>query len=289
MIGATLSAAALALGLLAGSGDGAPAAAQTIYLKDGSVVRGSVQATTDESVTISTPNGVLTVPKTEVMRIDFGGEPLSQPVATPIPAATPAPVWEPPAALAAPPRPEGRWHGYANAFFGNRAMSDYWDPVQSQGQFAIETTFLPPDWGLGLAVDLTSSYAEGTVEDDPDLEGITFEGSTSEFDFGIRGVTEATRGICPITASVGTGICSMNASFAGRDEAGNRLEERGSGVGYWFSLGLHFRMFDHLNLGGSFRVSRADVELFGVSENAGGVQIGLTMGGSWGWPSYRKR
>ena len=240
-------------------------------------------ATTADSVTIETANGALTIPRAEVLRIEFGaGEATAPPVVAPA-AAAPPPAWEPPAAIASPP-PVGRgWAGYVNAFAGSRSMNSTWEPVASQGQFALETTFLPPGWDVGVAVDLTSSYASGKVEDDPDLENVTFEGSTSEFDVGARFVADLNRGVVPVTASVGAGLCSMTATFSG-EEDGQVIEDSGSGTGYWLSAGVHLRMLEHLNLGLSMRVSRADVEVFGIRSNAGGGQLGFTAGVSFGFP-----
>lgn len=52
-------------------GVGAPALAETIHLKDGSVVKGSIQESASSYVTAKTPYGLQKYPKEEIVRIEF--------------------------------------------------------------------------------------------------------------------------------------------------------------------------------------------------------------------------
>ena len=78
-----------------------PALAETILLKDGSRMTGTILGADADSVRFQTPDGVLTIRRERIQSIDYGTEP-------PAPRSTSPPATSPPAATSPPRDKVGR-------------------------------------------------------------------------------------------------------------------------------------------------------------------------------------
>ena len=80
-----------------------------------------------------------------------------------------------------------QWSGNVNFLLGVKSMdSTDWDPVDDHAAFGVMVDFKQRDWPISIALDFLGSYGEETVG------RVKFEGSTSEFNAGVRKISFGT-------------------------------------------------------------------------------------------------
>ena len=168
--------------------------------------------------------------------------------------------------------PANAWTGNVNAFLGQKTLDeDDWSPIDKQPEFGVLLDFKQQDWPVSIAIDLLGSA------DDTTVAGVLIEGSTSEFDVGIRKIWEVSGS--PIRPYIGGGLAFVNAEVKGTYIF--TVTEDDSGTGIWLNGGVYWTLSQHFNLGLDLRYSQADVTLYGIDVQAGGTHAGIILGYHW--------
>lgn len=180
------------------------------------------------------------------------------------------------ASLAAPSlAAAGDWKGDVNVLLAGKHLDSDWTPTEHQGELGLETSWEGPDWPIDIAADALFSGATADLNDD----GFTKQrGETSELDLGVRKIWRPAPMVRPY---LGGGL----AAVRGRIERSNpfvTVSDENSAAGVWFGGGVYWTLAKAFNLGLDARVSNAEMKLFGVTRNAGGVHLGLLLGYHWG-------
>lgn len=164
------------------------------------------------------------------------------------------------------------WTGNVNFFLGGKTLEENdWAPVDQQAEFGVLVDFKQQNWPVSIALDFLGSVDEATEL------GVNFEGSTSEFDVGVRKIWEVSGS--SIRPYVGGGLAFVNAEFKGT--AFTTISQDDNGTGIWLNGGVYWTLGQHFNLGLDLRYSQADVTLFGVDIDAGGTHAGVILGYHW--------
>jgi hypothetical protein len=232
----------------------AQAGASRVVLDDGSVVEGEITSMTADEVVVKTSSGNRTIPKSKILRIEFGAASASTPAPPPSPEMSPAATAPPPQPTPPPsgwakpgttpvpstaaPQPTAQpdtGSGYPeprrgrrdsafgaphpafvfNGFLGGKTLNEDWDPVGNQVQFGMEMTFLPmADIPLGFALD--AAIANGTAYGDA--------GGIPDDDITYNAQTaELDFGIrflqeidphVPVAFAIGGGVAAVSASYS---------------------------------------------------------------------------
>lgn len=162
--------------------------------------------------------------------------------------------------------------GNVNFFLGQKSLdSDDWWPVEDHAAFAVLVDFKQSSWPVSIALDFLGSYEESTEF------GIKFEGTTSEFDVGVRKIWETPSS--SIRPYIGGGLAFINAEFKGTTLF--TVSDDDNGVGIWLNGGIYWTLGQHFNLGIDLRYSKAEVTIFDIDGEAGGTSAGLILGYHW--------
>jgi len=183
------------------------------------------------------------------------------------------------AAAAFTPSPaRADFEGNVNFFLGEKSLdSNDWKPLDSQFEFGAVMSFGQSDWPVQIAGDVLVSV------DETDVQGITFTGTTFEFDAGIRWLILKKGKVFPY---LGGGVGLIGAGLKGDFGVGD-VDAADVALGVWADTGVFFRLGSHFNIGLDLRYSSADVDLdFGsgfVAQDvyAGGFSYGLLLGFGW--------
>ena len=164
------------------------------------------------------------------------------------------------------------WTGNVNAFLGQKTLDeDDWAPLDKQAEFGVLVDFKQQDWPVSIAFDYLGTYDEATEF------GVNVEGTTSEFDVGVRKIWEVSGS--SIRPYVGGGLAFVNAEF--KRTTFPTVSDDDNGTGIWLNGGVYWTLGQHFNLGLDLRYSQADVTLFGVEGEAGGTHAGVILGYHW--------
>jgi opacity protein-like surface antigen len=167
---------------------------------------------------------------------------------------------------------ESTYTGNVNFLLGQKSLeSDDWSPLEDQFAFAVLVDFKQAHWPVSIALDFLGSYDEQTQL------GIKLEGTTSEFDAGVRKIWQVSGG--SIKPYIGGGIAFINAEIKAIDFV--TVSDDDNSVGYWLNGGIYWTLGLHFNLGVDLRYSDADVTIAGVDGEAGGSTAGLLLGYHW--------
>ena len=168
--------------------------------------------------------------------------------------------------------PANQWSGNVNFLLGAKVLEESeWAPVDEHAAFGVLIDFKQKQWPVSIAIDLLGSYSEETEL------GVKFEGTTSEFDLGVRKIWDVQGS--SIRPYVGGGLALVSGEFKGIGFTTASQDDDGTGI--WLNGGIYWTLGPHFNLGLDFRVSTADVTLFGVEVDAGGTSGGLLLGYHW--------
>ncbi len=161
---------------------------------------------------------------------------------------------------------QGLWKGTIRIFLGAKALDEVdWEPVESQGEFAILTDFGPEEWPIRMAVDLRLGASQ--VED---FLGFDILSTSWELNLGVRRVFETGSSVKPY---IGGGL-----SLGGAELELDGVGESGSGVGLWLDVGVDFGLGGSVSLGFELAFSFIPVEIVGIDTDAGGGHFGFTLG-----------
>ena len=144
--------------------------------------------------------------------------------------------------------------------------------MDEQTQFGILLDFRPKNWPVNIAVDYLKSDDDDTVN----MFGtpLKVEAETREIDIGIRKIFENSPTLRPY---IGGGLAFINGEFG----IEGMISQDDDAVGIWLNAGLYWTLAKHFNLGFDLRYSWAEITLFDVDANAGGLQAGVFLGFHW--------
>ena len=164
------------------------------------------------------------------------------------------------------------WTGNVNFFLGQKTLEENdWAPADEQAEFGVLVDFKQSHWPVSIAIDLLGSIDKVTVS------GVDIEGSTSEFDIGVRKIWEVANS--SIRPYIGGGLAFINAEI--KATGFNTVSQDDNGTGIWLNGGVYWTLGQHFNLGLDLRYSQADVTVFGVDVDAGGTHAGIILGYHW--------
>lgn len=165
------------------------------------------------------------------------------------------------------------WSGNVNLLFGAKSLDENdWYPVEDQGEFGVLIDFKQEEWPFSIAIDMLGSAADETIA------GWYYEGSTSEFDLGVRKIFELENST--IRPFIGGGLALVSAETSW-GFGGPWFSDSDSGAGLWLNGGVYWTLSEAFNLGFQLRSSAANVTLFGVEGSAGGGHAGFMVGYHW--------
>jgi hypothetical protein len=180
--------------------------------------------------------------------------------------------------------------GHIHLFGGVKALDENeWEPVDSQQELGLQTSFGAAAWPVMVAVDYF--HATDDVDDGP----FTFTGTTQEIGLGVRKIWTKGRahpyiggGAAWIDAEVETEAprpapAPGAALLPEPDPDGGTSSVSDSAAGIWVGGGVFWRLGTHVDLGIAARFSSANVEIFGDELQAGGLHAGVLLG--FGWPA----
>jgi Outer membrane protein beta-barrel domain len=144
-----------------------------------------------------------------------------------------------------------------------------WDPVDHQFLFGAQGDLQPEGWPIGLAYGALLSIGAKSVG------GVDLTGTTVELRAGARKVFLEEGAV--IRPYIGGGIAMIAASLDA-DVGGVTVSDDDVGFGPWFGGGVYFAVSDELHVGLDISKSQADVTLFDVDADAGGVSIVVLFG-----------
>ena len=168
--------------------------------------------------------------------------------------------------------PANAWTGNVNFFLGGKSLDENdWAPVDQHAEFGVLVDFRQQDWPVSIALDFLGSTEEATEL------GLNVEGTTTEFDVGVRKIWGAEGST--IRPYIGGGLAFVNAEF--KVTSGFPVSDDDNGTGIWLNGGVYWTLGQHFNLGLDLRYSQADVTLFDVDVDAGGTHAGIILGYHW--------
>lgn len=162
--------------------------------------------------------------------------------------------------------PETAYGSHFNVVVGNNSLHDVPGTLGDQLELGLQFDFRPPGW---MNTFLFGGVLLGVSDTRPD--GIW--AGADEIDLGVRQYLEIPD--MPYSFHYGGGVAFVD--YAEYDEfAGDAEVFSDSGTGYWYGVGVSFRLGARMSLGLDYSVSHADM--------AGGVDIGGThVGVVLGW------
>ena len=241
-------------------------AAQTIILRNGTVIGGTVLSSQGGVITIQTGVDVVRVRASEVLRIEGTPDP-PQPTPPPraAPGATPQPFSKREDPLDA--------HGSAEFTFGGKLASDDWRPVEKQGEIGIQGTWTPVGWPASLALDGFYSDGRGHTRDTTGTVKVNLNGTSFEVAGGARKIFRAGS----LHPYAGAGVMWARAAITA-DKGGATGGIGGTGYGLWVGAGVWRPLGTRGILGIMGRYSWAQTNIQGNHVNVGGAHLALTFG-----------
>ena len=165
------------------------------------------------------------------------------------------------------------WTGNVSGYVGHKSVdNDDWPNLDSQRSAGVISDFRKQNWPVSIAADLIFAAADngsGTIEN---------TGGTAEMHLGARKIfTLETTSFRPY---VGGGIAIISASLE-NENAGVTIEDDDTVFGAWIGAGTYYAVTPSFNLGLDVRYSKAEVTLFDIDREAGGLYAGITAGYHW--------
>lgn len=142
-----------------------------------------------------------------------------------------------------------------SVLYGKKYLND-WDPIDSQSEFGVGVTFLPPTWPFIGVVNYMRSKdsATDTTESPPEKHS----GQTAELTFGVRkNLTDEA-----IKVFAEGGLAYLSAKNKIVPAAGNSRRDSGSSLGLWLGAGVDVMVGNSISVGGLIWMSKGrDMEL----------------------------
>ena len=173
------------------------------------------------------------------------------------------------------------WSGNVNLLLGAKFLDDDdWEPVDEQVEGGILVDFKQNRFPLSIAIDLLYSGNDQDIGVDVfgfGTFGAHVEARTTEVNIGVRKIWEKFETVRPF---IGGGMAIINAELESKTLGASESDDD-TGLGVWIDAGIYLTLSQRFNLGVDARWSRAEVDLFGVTGQAGGWHIGAMAGFHW--------
>jgi len=184
--------------------------------------------------------------------------------------------------------------GEASLFFGQKELDGDFDPVDSQSEIGVVTSW-DFDWPVALAVDILQSSDDDTVVDsgynyDIDVDSMELNVGVRKF-WGAKIRPYAGGGLAWVELD-GQLIVSGLAARGGIPLPFTVLDDKDSDIGYYANVGVAFRLGRHFQVAVDVRYSDATAEIevndpFGgpspgmMKFDSGGTHYGALLGAHW--------
>lgn len=148
--------------------------------------------------------------------------------------------------------------------YGKKYLND-WEPIDSQSEFGLGMTFLPPAWPVTGVVNYSRSKdsATDTTESPPEK----YSGQTTELNFGVRkNLTDEA-----IKVFAEGGLAYLSAKYKIVPVAGESRRDSGSSLGLWLGAGVDIMVGNSISVGGLIRMSKGR----GMELSIGGTHFNL--------------
>ncbi|MCK4786753.1 MAG: hypothetical protein KAV87_23545 [Desulfobacteraceae bacterium] len=174
----------------------------------------------------------------------------------------------------------GDWTGNINVFLGMKYLDEGdWAPIEDKLESGITVDFKQQGWPVSIAIGyLLSSDDSFGLYYFPGIGTITnVQGETTELSIGVRKIWDHSPVVRPF---IGGGIALISAELEAWPFA-NTVSDHDDAIGIWIGGGVYWTLAGHFNLGFNLRWSKAEVTLFGVDSEAGGIHAGFFLGFHW--------
>lgn len=153
-----------------------------------------------------------------------------------------------------------------NAFGGRKMLDEEdWEALAVHNEIGATGTFGPPNWPVHVALEAYGSRAAHAKTSTTTVE--IGAGVRRIFDFGA------------IRPYVGLGVEGARADYIVEVDEEVFETEADRGIGAWIGGCASFRFGNYGNVGVLVRYSTAEVELGARTVDAGGLHVGVTIGG----------
>jgi opacity protein-like surface antigen len=164
--------------------------------------------------------------------------------------------------------------GNVRGFIGQKSLDDDdWSPVDKHGSMGVFFDIKKHSWPVSIAIDLIGS---GDIHENGALKT---EGFTGEHRFGIRKTFDVESS--SIHPYIGGGVTFICAVEKHKNAGVQTSKDDDDAAGAWVGAGMYYTVTEHFNVGVDVSYSEAEVTLFGVDREAGGVNTGITAGYHW--------
>lgn len=166
------------------------------------------------------------------------------------------------------------WSGNIHLSIGVKSLEKYeWAPVDKHNGGGIEINFKKQQWPASIAIGFLVST------DEEYAQGIKFEGETLELVIGGRKIWNI-----PFRTHlfIGAGLSYVTATFKGSSIWPKAfISDSDSVIGGWLDTGVYWGLTGDLDMGIKLVYSKAEVTLFDISGDAGGLYYGFLVGYPW--------
>ncbi|MCK4739819.1 MAG: hypothetical protein KAT46_07705 [Deltaproteobacteria bacterium] len=154
---------------------------------------------------------------------------------------------------------------------------DEWYPVEDQLELSVLADFkMDKEW-LFSVVMATAVYAGYGTAWDPFLGDIDVLSSTEEISIGGRFIDENLSGKETGFQPFVSGGLSLITTRYEAEALGVTISDEDTAIGIWGDAGFYYQL-GGLNFGAVYRLSSADVNLFGANVDVGGDHLGVFAG-----------
>lgn len=169
------------------------------------------------------------------------------------------------------------WTGHVSGYLGIKKLDDKdWGKLDDQGSIGVRADIKQASWPVSLAFGATVS---GAVEEYNNTEGY-------DDDKDVAGTIETHLGVQKYFGHgsfkpyLAGGVAFVGA-VAESTVNGKKIDDDDTVVGAWAGAGFIVELGSHFHVGLDVRYSEAEVTLFDVEREAGGVNAGIRLGMHW--------
>jgi len=175
--------------------------------------------------------------------------------------------------LALPAAHAGGWTGNVSGYLGLKSLEEKdWSDLDRQTSLGVLFDIKRKNWPISIAFDLIGS---GDINEHGSQKD---EGYTGENHLGIRKIFEVPDSSIKPYLSGGVAFISAEIKNKSGETTGSQDDDA---TGTWIGGGLYAQVQPHFNLGFDVRFSDAEVRLFNVDRESGGLLAGATAGYHW--------
>lgn len=168
---------------------------------------------------------------------------------------------------------QNNWTGHVNGFIGMKNLDDNdWEPLEEQFEFGLDIDFKQHDWPVNAVVGYWYS------SDDDTVQGIDLDANSSELYAGVRKIFDLTGS--QLQPFVGGGLAFVSAELEGA-LLGVKVSDDDTAFGGWIEGGAYLPVTENFHIGFDIRYSKAEVTLYGIDAEAGGLHYGVLAGYHW--------